>query len=388
FVKELGCIWGDENVQTSTKYTWVEYGDAYNSRSVVDFENESIAVEVILSDEELKDENLVRERLCEAVASMLTSRGKSVEYKSQYIPQQAVSDVAIMNGVVDLGSYGIKPEAMKIFTADNRDKTEIVEVIPTTPQLVVIPSATQEAEPSTEQAQVEVASSAAEVTASSTYTTEVKAVADAIIKSESVTVTKAQSSTGSVNIAKINPKMASNFKYLKAKELEPIVDQYAVRYNVDKSLIYGVIETESMYDPLAVSGAPAYGLMQIVPRTAGVDAYEYLHKKRKIVSRDYLFNSQRNIEMGVVYLMLLQTRSFHKVTDPRCRELCVIAAYNTGMGNVGRSFTGHTTLSKAIPMINAMGYDKLYTHLRSNLVQEASNYVKFVSERRVKYRSY
>ena len=70
---------------------------------------------------------------------------------------------------------------------------------------------------------------------------------------------------------------------------------------------------------------------------------------------------------------------FASVSDSHCRRLCVIASYNTGAGNVSRSFIGTTNLSKALAHINRYNYDELFNHLITNLpYEETRNYVQRV----------
>lgn len=53
-----------------------------------------------------------------------------------------------------------------------------------------------------------------------------------------------------------------------ASGLDQLINQTAEKYGLDSNLLHKVIETESNYDPNAVSGAGAAGLMQLMPATA------------------------------------------------------------------------------------------------------------------------
>ncbi len=58
------------------------------------------------------------------------------------------------------------------------------------------------------------------------------------------------------------------------------VEGYAGEFKLDPALVMSVIYNESRFNPLAKSYVPAYGLMQIVPKSAGVDAIQFLEGKK------------------------------------------------------------------------------------------------------------
>lgn len=176
--------------------------------------------------------------------------------------------------------------------------------------------------------------------------------------------------------------MVNNFRHKQAKKYRPLVERYARHYDISPSLIYAVIRTESNFNPFAVSRIPAYGLMQLVPTSGGRDAYRHAKGKDGVPSKNYLFRPDNNIELGVAYLDVLDDNYLKKVQNKISREYCVIAAYNTGAGNVLRAFSKDRT--QAINMINSLQPPELYKRLRSSLHhEEARRYLlKVVNHRR------
>ncbi len=151
-------------------------------------------------------------------------------------------------------------------------------------------------------------------------------------------------------------------------------------------MIFALIEAESAFNPLAKSHIPAYGLMQIVPQSAGQDASALIHGKATLLSPSYLYNSKKNIEMGVAYIYILYYRYLKSIDDPVSRLYCTIAAYNTGAGNVAKAFTSGRNIKKAAKTINQMSSDDVYHHLIKHLpYAETRNYLKKVNRLLPKY---
>lgn len=213
---------------------------------------------------------------------------------------------------------------------------------------------------------------------------EVKKEVVDVVKQE---VKKVQTDNGEKKVVKIKMELAEDHLSVRAAQFKDIVKKNSDRFDVDQPLIYAVIEQESAFNPKAKSHAPAYGLMQLVPKSGGRDAFRHVHKRDVVPAPAYLYVPENNVELGTGYLNLLMTQTFAQVKDPQCRMLCAIAAYNTGAGNVSRAINGGRSVSKAVPAINAMSYDKLYSHLKRHLPHdETRNYIQKVTEKMNKYK--
>jgi membrane-bound lytic murein transglycosylase C len=187
-------------------------------------------------------------------------------------------------------------------------------------------------------------------------------------------------------IYKANIKLPAESTIRKARKFKSDVVKNSNKQQIPAQLVYAIMHSESSFNPMAKSHIPAYGLMQIVPRTAGVDSYKYLYGKKRVLRSGYLYDSSKNIRIGSAYLHILYYRYLKKIKDPQSKMYCTIAAYNTGAGNVAKAFTGKTNINKAARKINNMSSDQVYKTLMRKLpYNETKHYLKKVTNRASAY---
>lgn len=189
-------------------------------------------------------------------------------------------------------------------------------------------------------------------------------------------------------IVSVTVKMVPKHLEKRATKYKPDVFQEAKRFDVKPSHIFGTMQAESYFNPLAISHVPAYGLMQIVPSTAGRDAYKALTGKNRLLPPPYLYDPEKNIELGSKYIQIIKERYLRGVENEETLFYCSATAYNAGIGTLLNSFNENRKLSYRdkkrifLKKVNSMTPEEVYNHLRTSkkLNEEAKNYVKKIRD--------
>lgn len=325
--REVEQYWGEGGFKLSTQKEWVDYSEDKKSRTDVDFEAGVAKVEVLLTPDEAKDTADVQSRVSSAVEELVFNTCTTYDYIENEEGDAKLMEEPVLDG--QLTTVSGQPVSVK-----NAD-----------------------------------------------------AFINEVSTPENIDYEKVDGVDGNQRIkATITIKLIPEHVQVRAKKFLKPVDRHASRFEMPKELIFAVIETESSFNPLARSHIPAYGLMQIVPRFAGREAYYYIYKKDTILQPEYLYKPQNNIELGTAYFNKLMNHYFKNVEDTRCRLLCAVAAYNTGARNVYKAFKDADTKKQIIDQVNGMTYGELLGFLEENLpYEETRNYVVKVNNKMQQY---
>lgn len=322
FVKKMSALWGGDNVVESTSKEWVEYSEDGKSRSVVDFEQGEATIEIIVTPAEENSEKKLEDKVEQKIKELIVNKGKTKDYDSDKEAAAPLQETPVLENQIQTPSG-------ELVTEENVDES-------------------------------------------------VKEIAqEAVVEKKEIVGDDGEAR----QVVTVRLDLVPDHVRVRAEQYKAEVEKYCDKYDVDPALVYAVMQTESAFNPKAKSYVPAYGLMQIVPSSAGKDCAQSLKKEFSQPTANYLYEPENNIEMGVHYLYLLKKRYYTNVTNPKSRDLCVIASYNTGAGNVSRALRGDTKISKAIPQINEMSYEELFRYFEKNLLPETQNYIRKVTER-------
>lgn len=181
------------------------------------------------------------------------------------------------------------------------------------------------------------------------------------------------------------PLRESNLTY-PARRYESWVMQFARDFRVSPALVLAIMETESNFDPKAVSRSKAKGLMQIKPNSAGRDVYKYIDFKFGAPSDAELFDEASNIRMGTAYLSLLKYEYFAEIRNPEIKEMIAISSYNGGLSTVWRLFGA--TPEEAVAKINRLRPQQVYRTLRyEHASDETRRYLDKVLQAKNRYQA-
>ncbi|WP_434762688.1 transglycosylase SLT domain-containing protein [Vibrio fortis] len=184
-------------------------------------------------------------------------------------------------------------------------------------------------------------------------------------------------------------KLPENSLKARASKYSTLAEKESKNWEIDAALIMAIMHSESAFRPDAKSHVPAFGLMQVVPTSAGHDVNKQVRNIDAPMKVADLYQPVINVETGTAYLDILNSKYLRKIKNDESRLYCVIAAYNTGAGNVARAFNKDrsTSIGKASKVINQMTPQQVYDHLVVNLpYDETKNYLKKVNSRIALYK--
>lgn len=139
-----------------------------------------------------------------------------------------------------------------------------------------------------------------------------------------------------------------------------MVRQASRKYGVDESLILAIMQTESSFNPYAVSRSDALGLMQVVQHTAGKDVFRSQGNPARRAAVSCLILPAILIP-ATAYLAMLNNVYLGGIDNPTSRRYAVITAYNGGAGSVLRVFSNDKI--QAANIINTMTPGDVYQTL-------------------------
>ena len=332
YKNEILKQWKEAEVSDNKK--WVEYSPDYKTKRIVDFEKGYIEVDVIAD-----KKGGVDKKQFGRILNDLLLEDKQTAFKR------------------DTLSNNIEK---RIIEKAEHIKTDEVKSAP-----ILSPTVMGAAEPTKDKV--------------------IKTVVDLL--KNAVFDTKPAKNTSTDAVFSLKVSLPSKGMARRAEQYKPVISSYADKQNIDASLVLAVTHTESAFNPMATSHVPAYGLMQIVPKSAGKDATAHLFGKPVLLAPSYLYNDENNINVGTAYLHLLFHSYLKSIDNLESRLYCAIAAYNTGPGNVAKAFTGKRNLVEAAKIINDMVPADVYNTLINKLpYDETRHYLKKVSERIVAYK--
>lgn len=189
-----------------------------------------------------------------------------------------------------------------------------------------------------------------------------------------------------------------NLKSLSIPYINEILN-HSKMYSVDPELVAGIIKQESQFKHYVRSSKNAIGLMQVIPDRAGQEVNKMLYKKDEPLEDSLLYNPSFNIKIGCAYIYNMEKYYFKGIDNEISKRYCLISGYNTGVGNVIKTFVseedmkdveGYSSLKGyyrfkarmqvAIQKINSMSSMEVREHLENNLpCDETINYLDRVT---------
>lgn len=341
----------------------VEFSVDKNVKSVIDYENEEVKVELIIAkDLSLKDaEAAIKKQVDSLLADESSSLAKV--FAGESINEKAKISVSNVE-----------------FSKANKQQSKEVIVKQTQSQA-------QQIDKKADRALLDdslLTTNEATLLATQEKTELLKSSQARLQASESNYQQAEKNASHETKIVTYKVKLPKNSLQKRASKYVVFAEEGSKVNHIPAPLIMAIMHSESAFNPNAKSAVPAYGLMQIVPRTAGHDVNKLVRNIDKPMKAEDLYVPQINVETGSAYLNILDKRYLEAIQNDQSRLYCTIAAYNTGAGNVARVFNkdGSRNINKAAKVINKLSADEVYEQLLAKLpYDETKHYLERVNTR-------
>ena len=378
---DLISLWGESDASSTSKY--VEYSKDKKTKTTLDFEKNELIISVLHDEDKEVSQKFVIDSL-NNMADSSSSKASLSQIVGQPLTKASAESLVKMAKIDHKETALIKDKkaliAKEIMLIEEQSQAQLSQVEKMY-DLVNVDS------PDTEKVAKETENN---IEKEKNQIEKEKHIRIASLQVQTAKLNKSQKRDALKNkkITTYTMPLGNKKDLTKAKPYIGNVKLQSDRWELSPSLLLAVMHTESYFNPKAQSHVPAFGLMQIVPRSAGIDVNRFLYKKDIPMTESYLFQSEKNIETGVAYMHILNSRYLRKITNPESRMYCMIAAYNTGSGNVAKTFNkdGSRNINKAAKIINGLSPQEVYDHLVANLpYDETKNYLKRVIKRKKIY---
>ena len=384
FKEEIEQKWDAFKEPESKVY--VEYSEDSNTRQSVDFEKGEITIEVIVEEIEPDYEPKTNSPDNSNVKSNPSNKNSQSKNDSDSIdkPKKQISNKIDSDKKKTTSNQNTQKQAspqQKEITKSEDDSEKKIKEILTDALIGIITKKADDNKPLLEN-QVE-NSGGQNITVNN-----VENEAEDVIEKKEVKAETYKSKDGKKRTKyTVTIPLKNNHLDERTKRFEKEILKQAERWKLDPAIVFALMETESAFNPKARSHIPAFGLLQLVPKSGARDAYRYVYKEDKLVTGDYLYEPVNNIELGCAYLSKIRYYYFENIKDDELAYMCSIPAYNTGIGNVSKTLCGKPHTNPAAKVASSMNAQELYNKLTTELeYEEARNYLKKVWKYKEKYK--
>ena len=292
-----------DHARRSNQTEWIDYSPSYEARSTVDFEHGVIAITVLVPIGEAGSSQ------ADPAAVLLAMKEAQAEAGAAGAPRFAEASAAdpasvmIARAALPAAWTKIVQQFEQVFSKEARAGRPVL-------------------------ANQVVAKSGAPVAPQAAKSfVESEVIPNAVVEDKPM---QAQDGITRVQVT-ATVSLASDHLRQRAQLYREEVAVHAKRHGLDPRLLYAIIHTESYFNPLAQTPAPAYGLMLLVPRGPARDAYNYLYKNDIVLDDGYLQDPAHNVELGAAYLHLLRRQLVPNMEDGEKNNYLVACAYTWGL---------------------------------------------------------